>query len=593
MVREMGVHRWGAAADEHVEKGDALTDDVKQASVRSDRWEGRPVQAALLRVVAVAIPVAAGVLASVLFSRVIGYPHGIGPVVVWWLAVLSLSTVVVALVERQSRRLLPLATLLKLSMVFPDKAPSRFGVALRAGTVRNLEERAAAVQEHGLDDEPSRAAAQILELVGALGVHDRATRGHAERVRAYADLLGFELGLTEDERDRLRWAALLHDVGKIAVPGEILNKAGKPDEEEWALIHRHPEEGAKLAAPLKEWLGEWADTIEQHHERWDGLGYPHALQGDEISRGARIVAVADSFEVMTAARSYKRPMDVSAARQELTAGAGTQFDPSMVRAFLNISLGRIRWMVGPVAWLAELPFLRGIPWDAGGQIVATAGRVVAGATIFAAAAGPVATATGAPEARSTQQTTTYAAPGSPESPGSADAPVAPAGQSVPDPGDPTTPTTSTIPLITTTTVVGDAGEPAVATAAPGPATTPTTAAPKGPTQKPPSTSPPTTTPPPTTPPPLPVVQSDSVKTHGHDPIDIDVTANDNGGSGGALVFPITVLDGPPVANITLKTDGHTVHYVPNNQKNGQYVFHYQVCNAAGGCATGEVTVKVG
>src|SRR4051794_9060336 len=210
----------------------ALADHVQGSTTRSDRWEGRPVQAALLRIFAVAIPVAAGVGASVLFSRVVGYPHGIGAVLGWWIAVLCLSTVVVALVERQCRRLLPLATLLKLSMVFPDKAPSRYGVALRAGTVRNLEERVAAVQEHGLDDEPSRAAAQILELVGALGVHDRATRGHAERVRAYADLLGFELGLTEDERDRLRWAALLHDVGKIAVPGEILNKTGKPDDDE-------------------------------------------------------------------------------------------------------------------------------------------------------------------------------------------------------------------------------------------------------------------------------------------------------------------------------------------------------------------------
>src|SRR5947209_10710427 len=412
-------------------EGMALADHVQEAATRSDRWEGRPVQAALLRIIAVAIPVAAGVVASVLFSRVVSYPHTALAIVVWWVAVRAISTVVVALVERQSRRLLPLATLLKLSMVFPDKAPSRFGVALRAGTVRNLEERAAAVQQHGLDDEPSRAAAQILELVGALGVHDRATRGHAERVRAYADLLGLELGLTEDDRDRLRWAALLHDVGKIAVPGEILNKAGKPDEEEWELIHRHPEEGAKLAAPLKEWLGEWADTIEQHHERWDGLGYPHALKGDDISRGARIVAVADSFEVMTAARTYKRPMDVSAARQELTAGAGTQFDPSMVRAFLNISLGRMRWMVGPLAWVAELPFLRGIPWDAGGQVVGMAARVVVGASIFAAAAGPVASATGAPGAlggHSTPQTDTYKAPATGQA--LPDAPAA--GGAVPD-----------------------------------------------------------------------------------------------------------------------------------------------------------------
>src|SRR5690349_13063528 len=101
-VREMGVYPLDPTADEHREKGDALTDEVQEASARSNRWEGRPVQATLLRVIAVAIPVAAGVVASVLFSRVISYPHGAGAVVVWWVAVLSLSTVVVALVERQS-----------------------------------------------------------------------------------------------------------------------------------------------------------------------------------------------------------------------------------------------------------------------------------------------------------------------------------------------------------------------------------------------------------------------------------------------------------------------------------------------------------
>ena len=89
------------------------------------------------------------------------------------------------------------------------------------------------------------------------------------------------------------------------------------------------------------------------------------------------------------------------------------------------------------------------------------------------------------------------------------------------------------------------------------------------------------------------MQADSVKTRSPDPVAIDGTANDSGGGGGALVFPITILDGPPVANVSLKPDGHTVHYVPNNQKNGEYVFHYQVCNVAGGCTTGAVTVKVG
>src|SRR5437763_16027 len=204
------------------------------------RWEGRPVQAGVLRTAVVAVPVAAGVAASVFFSHIVRYPSGAGAVIGWWLAVLTVSSVAVAVVERQCRRLLPLATLLKLSMIFPDKAPSRYGVALRAGTVKNLEARVVEMRARGVDDEPSRAAEQILELVGALGVHDRATRGHAERVRAYADLLGAQLDLTQDDRDRLRWAAPLHAVGKVAVPPEVLNPPGKPADHELAILHSHP-----------------------------------------------------------------------------------------------------------------------------------------------------------------------------------------------------------------------------------------------------------------------------------------------------------------------------------------------------------------
>jgi hypothetical protein len=88
------------------------------------------------------------------------------------------------------------------------------------------------------------------------------------------------------------------------------------------------------------------------------------------------------------------------------------------------------------------------------------------------------------------------------------------------------------------------------------------------------------------------VQADSAHTDHNHPVDINVTANDSGGSGGALVLPVTILDSPAPANISVNPDGHVVHYVPNNQKPGQYVFHYQVCNTAGGCAIGTVTVKI-
>ena len=102
-------------------------------------------------------------------------------------------------------------------------------------------------------------------------------RGHGERVRALTDLIADELDLSTDDRDRLRWSALLHDIGKIAVHPDILNKPGKLDDEEWEIIKNHPLEGARLTAPLAGWLGQWANTIAEHHEKFDGSGYPFGL----------------------------------------------------------------------------------------------------------------------------------------------------------------------------------------------------------------------------------------------------------------------------------------------------------------------------
>jgi hypothetical protein len=141
------------------------------------------------------------------------------------------------------------------------------------------------------------------------------------------------------------------------VPARILNKPGKPDAHEWELLKGHPAAGARIAAPLLTWLAEWGPTIVQHHERFDGTGYPDGLAGEQISLGARIVSVADSFEVMTAARSYKKPMSVPAARAELVRHAGSQFDAALVRTFLSISIGRLWWTVGPVAWIGITPML--------------------------------------------------------------------------------------------------------------------------------------------------------------------------------------------------------------------------------------------
>ena len=365
--------------------GDSGPQDAQQ------RWVSRRVLAHVVAALAYAVPVGAAIGVSLALSGHLPRPGGPWIEAGDWTALVGLSSAVLVVVDRLSRRLLPLAALLELSLLFPDHAPRRLAVARRAGSIRNLHARIEEAKRNGIADEPARAAERILELVGALHAHDRRTRGHSERVRALTDVLATELKLGPEDQDRLRWSALLHDIGKVHVPARILNKAGELDHDEWEAIRRHPEEGARLAAPLVPWLGEWAAVISHHHERWDGSGYPLGLRGREISQGARIVALADAYEVMTAARTYKMPMSVAAARRELTRHAGTQFDPAVVRAFLEVSIGRLRWIAGPMSWVGQVPALGWLRHAVYGT-AATGGRVL-GQSI-GQAAGVVTTAAG-------------------------------------------------------------------------------------------------------------------------------------------------------------------------------------------------------
>ena len=387
--------------------------------------------AALLHGAAHGVPVAFSVVVVLAASSVVPSPRGsVGLYACRWVVLSAAATVFLIAAGKLSRRLLPLATLMRLSLVFPDAAPSRFKLAQRSGTVATLEERLADARRADRERTPLEAAQLLLELIAHLDDHDRLTRGHAERVRAYAQSIGRELGLGRRELELLNWAALLHDVGKLDVPHDVLTKAGRPSDHEWELLRRHPEAGAELAAPLRDWLGEWGDAIEQHHERWDGAGYPHGLAGTDISLAGRIVAVADVYDVLTSSRSYKQAGSSAAARQELARCAGTQFDPAVVRAFLSISIRSRGVVTGPLSWLAHAPVLARIPLTPAATVVSAA----------AVATGVAVTPSPAPAQRQVvEQVVRAAAPGSsapavlPSADPAAPGPAASAGPRAADP----------------------------------------------------------------------------------------------------------------------------------------------------------------
>ena len=342
----------------------------------SHQWRRHRVWSAALRVAIVVVPIAISFGGALLLSRALPRPHDVPTTLLWVAVIVAAALLALVIFERAASRLLPLAALLNVSLLFPDFAPRRFAVARRAGRVRDLQAKLREAQASG-DANEAAWMQTVLELVLALSVHDRATRGHSERVRVFTDLIADELKLSPEARARLRWAALLHGIGKLEVPATTLNKLDPLSGAEWAAIHRHPEEGARLVAPLLPWLDVWGLAVEQHHERYDGAGYPRRLRAHQISLAARIVAVADCYEVMTAPRPYKRAMSVTAARAELTRSAGTQFDPRIVRAFLNVSVGRLWRAIGVGALIAQIPVIGGLAtgvrsWSAPGIAAAAA-----------------------------------------------------------------------------------------------------------------------------------------------------------------------------------------------------------------------------
>jgi putative nucleotidyltransferase with HDIG domain len=165
---------------------------------------------------------------------------------------------------------------------------------------------------------------------------DTYTGEHCKDVVRLALEVARELGLGVEERHTVEFGALLHDIGKIAVPKAIVNKPGKLDDGEWEIIKTHTVEGQRMLERVGGFMGRVGRIVRSHHERWDGCGYPDRLCGEEIPLEARIIACCDAFNAMTTTRSYRAAMPVSVATAELVRNSGTQFDPRIVDALLAV-----------------------------------------------------------------------------------------------------------------------------------------------------------------------------------------------------------------------------------------------------------------
>lgn len=201
-----------------------------------------------------------------------------------------------------------------------------------SGTIASLAGRLAA-------EEQLRAAqeASLRALGLALEARDGETHGHTDRVTGFAIKLAERLHLSTAQQHALRWGAYLHDIGKIAIPDAVLLKPGKFTPEEWVVMQSHVLAGASFAAAL-EFLPQLSmEVITQHHERWNGTGYPWGTAGSDIGLGARIFALCDVYDALTSDRPYKAAWSREAALAEIQAQAGRHFDPELVPAFIEMA----------------------------------------------------------------------------------------------------------------------------------------------------------------------------------------------------------------------------------------------------------------
>lgn len=198
------------------------------------------------------------------------------------------------------------------------------------------EQAAQAIQREGLALTEEESAVEIvLALAKALESRDLSTGSHCRRITRIAEQVAIRMGCTFREVQDIRRAALLHDIGKIGIPDQILHKPGPLTEREWAIMRQHPEIGARILR-LVHGLNEVAKLVLAHHERYDGSGYPYGLSGDAIPLGSRILSVVDAFGAMITDRVYRPALSFRDAVAELKRCAGTHFDPHVVDVFLEL-----------------------------------------------------------------------------------------------------------------------------------------------------------------------------------------------------------------------------------------------------------------
>ncbi len=203
----------------------------------------------------------------------------------------------------------------------------------------------------------------VRALTRSIDAKDPYTCGHSERVASLARRLLLRMGGSPEQAERLYLCGLLHDIGKIGVPEDVLRKPGRLSPEEFGHIQRHPAVGTAILDGISE-LDDIVPGVMHHHERVDGHGYPRGLAGADVPLYARILAVADTFDAMTSSRPYRAALSVGVAVDEIRRHAGTQFDPVVVEAFLELD---------PEAVFEDLSRIHGMSYAAAGNLAACAG----------------------------------------------------------------------------------------------------------------------------------------------------------------------------------------------------------------------------